>query len=66
MSRPPRKAMESIKNYCNKTQCRNCIYGEADAYPERRNYTRCVLVEDIPCDWSFPEGVNNEEDSYQV
>ena len=28
--RPPRKAIEQIRNYCERTQCRKCIYGERE------------------------------------
>lgn len=51
MSKPPIKAMESIKNYCEKTQCRRCVYGveEADFY------VSCALQNKPPCDWEVPE-----------
>lgn len=49
MSRPPIKAMESIKNYCEKTQCRRCLFGRSrdDDY----HYVECTLMEVTPCDW---------------
>ena len=51
MSRPPRKAVESIRRYCEKTQCRRCIFGAIDRYPERHNFVECQLVNEVPCDW---------------
>lgn len=49
MSRPPIKALESIKNYCEKTQCRRCVFG----FEEKalHNYVGCRLMETTPCDW---------------
>lgn len=47
MSRPPIKAMESIKNYCEKTQCRRCVFGTNTA----DNYVGCKLLENPPCNW---------------
>ena len=42
MSRPPNKALESIKNYCEKTQCRRCVFGRTrdDDY----HYVECTLL----------------------
>lgn len=56
MSRPPIKAMESIKNYCEKTQCRRCMFGVTcdDDY----HYVECTLLEVAPCDWDIP--IENE------
>ena len=54
MSRPPKKAIEQIKNYCEKTQCRRCVFGYAD-----ENYVFCQLMEDAPCDWDTEEGEQN-------
>lgn len=67
MSRPPIKALESIKNYCEKTQCRRCVCGRTrdDDY----HYVECILMETTPCDWNIPiegsdeEGVMKNEDS---
>ena len=53
MSRPPLKAMQSIKNYCEKTQCRRCVFGirvNPDDF-----YIGCKLQEDNPCDWDISE-----------
>ena len=51
MSRPPIKALESIKNYCEKTQCRRCVFGrtEDDAY----HFVECTLLINAPCDWNI-------------
>ena len=61
MSRPPRKAIEQIKRYCEKTQCLRCIYG----YKDRSNhidYVYCTLQESNPCDWELKEDerIDNE------
>ena len=54
MSRPPKKAIESIKNYCEKTQCRRCVFGDLhDGYGE--NYVGCKLQDTNPCDWETEE-----------
>ena len=47
MSRPPIKALESIKKYCEKTQCRRCLFGRETS----DNYVGCELLEYPPCDW---------------
>jgi len=50
MSRPPIKAIAAIKNYCEKTQCRRCVFGlEYD--DALHNYVGCRLLETTPCDW---------------
>jgi len=51
MSRPPIKALESIKNYCEKTQCRRCVFGRPrdDDY----HYVECALLDKAPCDWDI-------------
>ena len=52
MSRPPIKALTAIKNYCEKTQCRRCVFG----FEERlNNYVGCLLLEKTPCDWNVEE-----------
>lgn len=52
MSRPPMKAVEQIKNYCNKTQCRRCAFGIVeDCGEEHGNYVGCDLQYTNPCDW---------------
>lgn len=60
MSRPPIKAMQSIKNYCEKTQCRRCVFGytvDLDTH-----YVECLLTERTPCDWDTPiEKEENEQ-----
>lgn len=50
MSRPPKKAIEQIKNYCEKTQCRRCVFGITDDYPD---YVGCSLQEVNSCDWDL-------------
>lgn len=59
MSRPPIKAMESIKNYCEKTQCRRCVFGRTrdDDY----HYVECALLETAPCDWETGNERSEEE-----
>lgn len=57
MSRPPMKALEQIKRYCEKTQCRRCVFGERDNTPyDDLDYVGCKLQQLPPCDWK------NEED----
>lgn len=56
MSRPPIKAVEQIRNYCLKTQCRRCKY--ADIQPRNIHdidYVGCKLQLQNPCDWDLPE-----------
>ncbi len=52
MSRPPLKALEQIKHYCEKTQCRRCVFGEHD---NTHYYVGCKLQQDPPCDWNTGE-----------
>ncbi len=52
MSRPPKKAMESIKNYCEKTQCRRCVFGRTVDSADY-HYSECILMETAPCDWDI-------------
>lgn len=52
MSRPPIKALESIRNYCEKTQCRRCVFGRTVDYDD--HYVSCMLVDKNPCDWDIP------------
>lgn len=56
MSRPPKKAIEQIKNYCEKTQCRRCSFGY---YNPNENYVYCSLMEEPPCDWDTEKGEQN-------
>ena len=56
MSRPPKKALEQIKAYCEKTQCRRCIFGEKSDTFENINYIACRLQMENPCDWEIEEG----------
>lgn len=52
MSRPPKKAVEQIKTYCEKTQCRRCIFGEVEkAFSDDIDYVGCKLQMTNPCDW---------------
>ncbi len=53
MSRPPIKAMEAIKNYCEKTQCRRCVFGKTVDFEE--HYVSCMLVDKNPCDWEIEQ-----------
>ena len=53
MSRPPLKALEQIKRYCEKTQCRRCAFGYEGTV--RDNYVECTLVETAPCDWEIKQ-----------
>ena len=52
MNRPPLKALENIKNYCNKTQCRQCYFGDRqDTLYDRLDFVGCKLQQVTPCDW---------------
>ena len=56
MSRPPLKALEQIKSYCDKTQCRKCYFGERDNTPyDDLDYVGCKLQCTTPCDWDIEE-----------
>jgi hypothetical protein len=58
MSRPPIKAITAIKNYCEKTQCRRCVFGlEYD--DALHNYVGCRLLETTPCDWEIADKEEN-------
>ena len=60
MSIPPIKAVESIKRYCEKTQCRRCVYGEVEDYgQEHGDYVGCILQHNNPCDWEIKEKAND-------
>ena len=50
MSRPPIKAVEAIKNYCEKTQCRRCFFGEVEKIGDLY-YVGCQLQMFNPCEW---------------
>ena len=50
MSRPPIKAVEAIKNYCEKTQCRRCAFGEVEKIGDW-DYVGCQLQMSNPCEW---------------
>ena len=57
MSRPPLKALEQIKKYCEKTQCRRCAFGERDDTPfDEWDFVGCKLQRNTPCDWETEEG----------
>ena len=59
MSRPPMKALEQIKNYCEKTQCRRCVFGETDrSYNCDIDFVACKLQMTNPCDWVIEKGEN--------
>lgn len=54
MSKPPLKAIESIRNYYEKTQCRRCVFGERDrAMSDDIDYVACQLQMTNPCDWEI-------------
>ena len=62
--RPPIKAIEQIRNYCERTQCRKCIYGKretiySDSVPD---YVGCKLQMNNPCDWEIEE-ITDESDT---
>jgi len=52
MSRPPMKAVEAIKNYCEKTQCRKCVFREIEKIGDL-DYVACQLQMANPCDWEI-------------
>lgn len=56
MSRPPTKAIEQIRRYCEKTQCRRCYYGyeERTGKLDEISYVACKLQMQNPCDWDLP------------
>lgn len=54
MSRPPIKALKSIKNYCEKTQCRRCVFGFKANSIGDTDFVGCKLQETNPCDWNIP------------
>ena len=58
--RPPIKAIEQIRNYCERTQCRKCIYGVRDMlYRDGdTDYVACKLQMSNPCDWEIEEKQN--------
>ena len=58
--RPPIKAIEQIRNYCERTQCRKCIYGKRETSygsPDI-DYVACKLQMNNPCDWEIEEKQN--------
>lgn len=56
MSRPPMKALEQIKRYCEKTQCRRCEFGERENTPyDELDFVGCKLQQTPPCDWQTGE-----------
>ena len=61
MSRPPMKAVEQIRNYCEKTQCRRCIYGYVDGrnISDDINYVACALQMSNPCDCEIQKEKEN-------
>lgn len=52
MSRPPMKAVEAIKNYCEKTQCRKCVFAEPQKIGDL-DYVACQLQMSNPCEWEI-------------
>jgi len=61
MSRPPKKALEQIKNYCEKTQCRRCIFGRKCYGVDDLDFVGCELQMKNPCDWEIEENTNDKE-----
>lgn len=53
--RPPIKAIEQIRNYCERTQCRKCIYGVREPLyrDSDTDYVACKLQMANPCDWEI-------------
>lgn len=56
MTRPPYKALYSLKTYCEKTQCRRCTYGDPKY---GKDSIKCLLVDTPPCDWDIEEMEDN-------
>lgn len=56
MSRPPMKALEQIKRYCEKTQCRRCVFGDKSEISDDLDYVGCKLQQNCPCEWKIEEG----------
>ena len=53
MSKPPIKAAESIKKYCEKRkECHKCVFARLD---EQWNVTRCRLHEELPLNWEIAD-----------
>lgn len=48
MNRPPIKAFEQLKAFCERTQCRRCVFGQKEA---NQQYVGCQLLDTAPCDW---------------
>lgn len=62
MKKPPLKALESIKNYCLKTQCRICAFGEVEkALYDDLDFVGCNLQQTTPCDWEIKEEKEDEQ-----
>lgn len=60
MSRPPIKAIRSIKSYCEKTQCRKCVFGETEMIGDV-DYVACQLQTANPCEWEVKDEEDEEE-----
>lgn len=61
MSRPPLKALEQIRNYCNKTQCRQCIFVVHERLlHDDLDVVGCRLQASTPCDWKMSHDECNE------
>ena len=61
MSKPPMKAVEQIKNYCEKTQCRRCAFCELIQIDEYTDYGMCMLQMSNPCEWELEQKPYREE-----
>lgn len=49
--KPPKEAIKKIKEYCEKTNCAKCNYGQI--YDQ--NMIACSLVDTIPVYWETGE-----------
>ena len=55
----PIKALKTIKEYCEKTQCRSCPYGKESK--EYEGDFECRLLEIAPCYWEIEEKQNDRK-----
>lgn len=49
----PINALNTIKHFCEKTQCRRCPYGQ-----EYDGFVECELIQVAPCEWEIEEKQN--------
>ena len=51
------ESVRADKNYCEKTQCRRCVFGEkAEMLSDDLDYVGCKLQQNCPCEWKIEEG----------